>query len=283
MNEKILIVEDEAIIYDDLYRALKKHHFEVDEYTPSYKEAIERIGENRPDIALLDIKLIGKKTGIDLGKVLYEEYKIPFIYVTDFDDAHTFHKGLQSGADYYVVKTKPVLNIDDVIRAINVLLYKKDNLSTDNNAIYYNDKPNNDLEKIGIIGLIDYPNKIKKLPKNTISRIPVRFDEIGFFTTAPITKTNEQGKKEVIEVRKNFVRFKTKDGKTLFYNGSLSALENVLPDYFIRAGDSYIITKKPELIDGLINGKNIIILGEKIEIGDSFKKDIRKFFNENFI
>ncbi len=264
MNEKILIVEDEAIIYDDLYRALKKHHFEVDEYTPSYDEAIKRIEGNRPDIALLDIKLKGKKTGIDLGKVLYEKYKIPFIYVTDFDDAHTFHKGLQSGADYYVVKTKPVLNIDEVVRAIYMLLYKLEK----HQATVGNDN------KIGLIGLSDYLSNIRDTPSK-LTRIPVRFENIVFFTSDAIER---EGKIETL--RPNYIWFLTEDGQKLLMNTSLAKLGKKLPAYFVRINDHSIVNLLPRFFNGQVNGRHLMINGRKFRITSTFLRQVKEKISE---
>ncbi len=75
----ILIVEDKAILYKRLSMALKQENYSVDGFTPSVSKALERIQAKMPDVALLDIDLEGEKSGIDLGKILAFDYKIPFI------------------------------------------------------------------------------------------------------------------------------------------------------------------------------------------------------------
>ena len=69
MNKlKILVVEDEMIIADNICDALDDLGYESLEPAISYTEAIIRIEEEKPDFAILDIQLSGRKTGIDIAK-----------------------------------------------------------------------------------------------------------------------------------------------------------------------------------------------------------------------
>jgi DNA-binding response OmpR family regulator len=70
MKRKIRIVEEEAIFYRNLRNFPEKNNYEVSDYTKSVDEAIEKIENEQPDLVLLDIDLVGEKTGIDLGKIL---------------------------------------------------------------------------------------------------------------------------------------------------------------------------------------------------------------------
>jgi len=89
MTKRILIVEDEFIIAHDLENILKKLNYEVVGIALSEPEAIALIQRERPDIVLLDIQIKGKKTGIDVARMLNEEYQIPFVYITSFADEQT--------------------------------------------------------------------------------------------------------------------------------------------------------------------------------------------------
>jgi len=62
MNKvKVLVVENEIIIADNICDALEDLGYEVLEPAISYTEAIVRIEKERPDIEILDIQLSGKK------------------------------------------------------------------------------------------------------------------------------------------------------------------------------------------------------------------------------
>ena len=81
MKEKILIVEDEFIVANDLRIMLEKAGYAVCGIAPSVVKALELIAAKQPDWILLDIFLQGDKTGIELAEQL-TEMNIPFIYIS---------------------------------------------------------------------------------------------------------------------------------------------------------------------------------------------------------
>lgn len=81
MKKKILIVEDEFIVANDLRIMLEKAGYKVCGIAPSVVKALELIAAKEPDWILLDIFLQGDKTGIDLAGQL-TEMEIPFIYIS---------------------------------------------------------------------------------------------------------------------------------------------------------------------------------------------------------
>jgi len=96
-KEKILIVEDEFIVANDLKIILKKAGYEVVGIAPSVPQARELIKSKKPDWVLLDIILKGDETGIDLAWEL-TEVKIPFLFIS----ANTNESTLEA-----VKKTQP--------------------------------------------------------------------------------------------------------------------------------------------------------------------------------
>ena len=81
IKEKILIVEDEFIVANDLRIMLEKSGYKVCGIAPSVSKALELIKAKSPNWILLDIFLQGNKTGIDLAAQL-TELDIPFIYIS---------------------------------------------------------------------------------------------------------------------------------------------------------------------------------------------------------
>jgi len=81
MKEKILIVEDEFIVANDLRIMLEKAGYAVCGIAPSVVKALDLISAKQPDWVLLDIFLQGDKTGIELAAQL-TEMNIPFIYIS---------------------------------------------------------------------------------------------------------------------------------------------------------------------------------------------------------
>lgn len=101
---KILVVEDEIIIADNLCDVIEELGYEALEPALNYTEALEFIQEKKPDLAILDIQLGGKKTGIDLAKEIIKNYNFPYIFLTSNSDEATIRevKGLNPPA--YLVK-----------------------------------------------------------------------------------------------------------------------------------------------------------------------------------
>lgn len=91
MNEKILIVEDEFIVANDLKIILMKAGYEVCGIAASVEDARVLIDSEKPNWVLLDIILKGYLTGIDLAWEL-EKKKIPFLYIS----ANTNHSILNA-------------------------------------------------------------------------------------------------------------------------------------------------------------------------------------------
>jgi transcriptional regulator with GAF, ATPase, and Fis domain len=81
MQKKILIVEDEFVVANDLRLILQKSGYEVCGIADSFDEAVTIIEQYNPGLVLLDIYLKGNKTGIDLAKILSEK-NIAFVYLS---------------------------------------------------------------------------------------------------------------------------------------------------------------------------------------------------------
>ncbi len=80
-KEKILIVEDEFIVANDLRLMLTKAGYAVCGIASSVVLARNLIETKKPDWVLLDIMLKGDLTGIDLAWELIEK-KVPFLYIS---------------------------------------------------------------------------------------------------------------------------------------------------------------------------------------------------------
>lgn len=81
MEPKILIVEDQFIEANNLRISLKKAGYDVCSIASSVGEAIGIKNKERPDLVLLDIRLQGKASGIDLARMLRAE-NIAFIFLS---------------------------------------------------------------------------------------------------------------------------------------------------------------------------------------------------------
>ena len=81
MKEKILIVEDEFIVANDLKIMLLKAGYQISGIASSVVQARQLIESKKPDWVLLDIMLKGDLTGIDLAWELIDQ-QVPFLYIS---------------------------------------------------------------------------------------------------------------------------------------------------------------------------------------------------------
>ena len=117
---KILVVEDEILIADNICDTLEGLGYEPLEPAISFTEAVEIIDNDKPDLAILDIQLSGKKTGIDLAEFITKNYKFPFIFLTSNSDEATLSEAKKAQPSAYLVKP---FTKDELYTSIEVALY----------------------------------------------------------------------------------------------------------------------------------------------------------------
>ena len=80
----ILIVEDEAIIAVYLELLLREAGYTVTAIAPSGEEAIQCAEANLPDLAFMDVNLVGGMDGVEVAEYLETQYAIPVIYLSAY-------------------------------------------------------------------------------------------------------------------------------------------------------------------------------------------------------
>ena len=121
-SAKILIVEDEPLVADDIERTVKKLGYQIAGKAVSGKEAIELTETGRPDAVLMDIRIKGEMDGIQTGGILKERFGTALIYLTAHSDIATFERAKITEPYGYVVK--PFQEADLRI-ALGLALYKR--------------------------------------------------------------------------------------------------------------------------------------------------------------
>lgn len=109
-GKKILIVEDEWLIAYDLKCILEENAYEVIEIAESGKEAIRMAKEQRPDLVIMDIHLLGNIDGIEAANeigMLYN-YLIPIIYLSNPQSPLIIKYASQSKNKITDFLTKPI-------------------------------------------------------------------------------------------------------------------------------------------------------------------------------
>jgi len=119
---KILIVEDEVLIADNISRYLTKRGHDVVGHAISYEEAEKIYIEKNPDIVLLDIRLSGDKSGIDFAHFIQNrENPKPFIFLTSQMDATNINNAKKTFPAGYL--SKPIQK-DSLFACIEIARHK---------------------------------------------------------------------------------------------------------------------------------------------------------------
>lgn len=100
---KVLIIEDEPLIAEDIAFVLKKNDYHVSGIAYYEEDAYVELEKN-PDLVLLDINLNGIQSGIRIAELINEKYQLPFIYLTSYSDKHTIEKAKHTEPSGYLVK-----------------------------------------------------------------------------------------------------------------------------------------------------------------------------------
>jgi two-component system, LytTR family, response regulator LytT len=144
-NIKVLIVEDEVLIAEDLKDLLNSFGIVEVEMAHSKASAISALKASAPHLALLDIRMEGELDGLEIAEHINSSLKIPFVFITSHSDLATIQK---------IVKVKPAGYLTKPFKKSD--LFAVINLVADEN----NNSPKKILIKDGIKTVIFEPGEI---------------------------------------------------------------------------------------------------------------------------
>lgn len=202
---KVLVVEDEVIIADNICDTLESFGYEALEPAMSYTEAIDRIETCRPDIAILDVHLAGKEDGIELGTTINLKYDFPFIFLTSNSDRETFNEAKVLEPNAFLAKP---FGKDELYAALELAL------------LSFSKKP---IPNTGEIGAASNALFVKQ--KTHLVR--VNFDNILYIQSDSV-----------------YLDIHLLNGKPLTVRGSLNDYITKLDNNFLRCHRSYILNSE---------------------------------------
>src|SRR5437016_7988221 len=101
---RILVVEDEAIVAEDIQSRLENLGYAVPAVASSGEEAMRKAVETHPDIVLMDIVLKGNMDGVEAAEQMRDRFNIPVVYLTAYSDDSTFQRAKAAEPLGYVLK-----------------------------------------------------------------------------------------------------------------------------------------------------------------------------------
>ncbi len=103
MPTRVLLAEDEAIVRLDLKEMLRVEGYDVIGDFGSGDEALRFAMDNKPDIAILDVKMPGMD-GLDVAKVLRDDRICATLILTAFSQRSLVEAAREAGVMAYLVK-----------------------------------------------------------------------------------------------------------------------------------------------------------------------------------
>ncbi len=123
MNKvKILIVEDEILIAEDLKDILLSFGVELIDMAHDKTTAIAKIESFNPEIVLLDIRMEKETDGLEVGEYLMKKGGISYIYITAHSDVAMVKKIIETQPAGYI--TKPIKK-SDLFANINLSISRR--------------------------------------------------------------------------------------------------------------------------------------------------------------
>jgi len=234
---KVLVVDDEIIIAQNICDNLSALGYETIEPVINYTEGLRRIKEENPDIAILDINLSGKKTGIDLAKEIRKYFDFPFLFLTSHTDQTTIETAKHTMPSAYLIKP---FTKEELYSSIEIALH---------NYAFENDEFSHQDDKPLII-----KNSFFVKEKNVF--VKINFDDIAYLRSAHV-----------------YIDLVLINKKEYLIRGSLSGILNKLSDDFVRIHRSYIVNSKHLT---KIDNTSVTIEGEQLSIGNKYREDLLK-------
>lgn len=101
---KILIVEDEPLIADDIAMMLEKNDHIIVDIVDNGEEALQILAEKKVELVLLDVNIEGDMDGIQVAHQINAKHQIPFVFITSYYDNNTLKRAKVAQPSAYIVK-----------------------------------------------------------------------------------------------------------------------------------------------------------------------------------
>lgn len=116
----VLIVEDDVLVASDLEHELTKVGFKVVGIAVSAFEAITMAKNLRPSVAIMDVRLVGERDGVDAALELFRDHNIRCVFATAHSDEKTRARALPASPLGWLAKPySPQAVIDALKKALS--------------------------------------------------------------------------------------------------------------------------------------------------------------------
>jgi PAS domain S-box-containing protein len=121
MSSTVLVVEDEALVADDIQRTLTRLGYHVPHTAGTAAEALALTASLKPQLVLMDIHLDGEMDGIEAAELVRVRHGVPVVFLTAYSDDATLERAKHSQPFGYLLKP---FNERELRTAIEVSLHR---------------------------------------------------------------------------------------------------------------------------------------------------------------
>jgi diguanylate cyclase (GGDEF)-like protein/PAS domain S-box-containing protein len=118
---KILVVEDEALLAEEVRDRLQCLGHEVVGVADNGADAIDIARRTRPDLILMDIRIKGDLNGIETADLIHGELGVPVVFSTAHSDRDTLQQAQIAGQFGYLIKP---WREQDLLMAIRLAMHR---------------------------------------------------------------------------------------------------------------------------------------------------------------
>jgi PAS domain S-box-containing protein len=122
-GRRILVVDDERIVAQDIMEVITHMGCEVAGTALSGPEAIEKAGLLRPDLILMDITLQGQMDGVEAATIIRDRFDIACVFLTAYSDSSYLERAKLTQPAGYMVKP---FEEGGLRSTVEIALYKVD-------------------------------------------------------------------------------------------------------------------------------------------------------------
>ncbi len=121
LNKRILIVEDELIIANDILLTLREMDYEVVGIASDSQETLDFLNNDIVSLVLMDINISGMMRGVELAYLISENYNLPVVFLTSHSEQSMIKEALEAKPFGYLYKP---ISTDEVKTTIEMAFYK---------------------------------------------------------------------------------------------------------------------------------------------------------------
>jgi CheY-like chemotaxis protein len=103
-HETILVVEDEALVAEEIREDLEALGYKVPAVVSSGEEVMQAVAAHKPALVLMDIRLDGSVDGIEAAFLAKAEFGVPVVFLTAYSDSDTLERVAASDPSGYILK-----------------------------------------------------------------------------------------------------------------------------------------------------------------------------------